>query len=69
MAKTMIAEINVETGEEVLREMNAAEIAQLEKDKAQKLANEQAQMAKATEKAALLAKLGISESEAKLLLS
>jgi hypothetical protein len=69
MTKTMIAEINVETGEEVLREMNAAEIAQLEKDKAQKLANEQAQMAKSAEKAALLEKLGITDDEAALLLS
>jgi DNA-binding transcriptional regulator YhcF (GntR family) len=64
----MILEVNVETGEEVLREMNAAEIVQLEKDKAQKLANEQAQTAKSAEKAALLAKLGITEDEAKLLL-
>ena len=69
MAKTMILEVNVATGEEVLREMNAAELAQLEKDKAGKLINEQAEAAKAAEKAALLSKLGISEDEAKLLLS
>ena len=69
MTKTMIAEINVETGEKVLREMNAAEIAQLEKDKAQKLANEQTEKAKETEKAALLSKLGITAEEATLLLS
>ena len=69
MTKPMIAEINVETGEEVLREMNAAEIAQLEKDKAQKLANEETAALKATEKAALLAQLGITADQAKLLLS
>ena len=69
MTNPMIYEVNIETGEEVLREMNAAEIAQLEKDKAQKLTNEQAQNAKATAKAALLAQLGITEEQAKLLLS
>ena len=69
MTKPMIAEVNVETGKEILREMNAAEIAQVEKDKAEKFTNEQAAKAKAAEKAALLEKLGISESEAKLLLS
>lgn len=69
MTNPMIYEINVETGEETLREMNAAEIAQLEKDKAGKLASEQAEAAKAAEKAALLAKLGLTADEAKLLLS
>ena len=60
---------NAETGEIETREMNAAELKQYEKDikAAQIKAEEEA--VKAAEKAALLAKLGITEDEAKLLLS
>ena len=65
----MIAKIvNVETGEEIEREMTAAEIQQLETDAvnfAQKIKTEEA---KAAAKAALLERLGITEEEAKLLL-
>lgn len=60
---------NVETGEVIEREMTKDELAQAAKDQAEldaRLANAEA---KATEKAALLAKLGITEDEAKLLLS
>ena len=59
---------NVETGEEIEREMNEAEFAQYEADqtaKAERQANAQAQ---AAAKAALLERLGITEEEAKLLL-
>jgi hypothetical protein len=60
---------NVETGEVIEREMNAAELEQLAADKvagdAIKAAAEKAE----TDKAALLAKLGITADEAKLLLS
>jgi len=69
MTKPMIAEINVETGEEVLREMNTAEIAQLEKDKENFLASKKSQAKATDDKTALLAKLGITADEAKLLLS
>lgn len=60
---------NAETGEIETREMNAAELKQYEKDAmaAQIKANEEA--AKSAEKAALLAKLGITADEAALLLS
>jgi lipoate synthase len=56
---------NVETGEIVEREMTAKEISDRE---AQRLAEAQSEAAKAAEKAALLAKLGITEDEARLLL-
>jgi hypothetical protein len=64
-------EFNVETGEEVFteREETAAEKAEREAFQAELAAKSQAEATKATEKAALLAKLGISEEEAKLLLS
>ena len=64
-----IVEINCETGEEVLREATKAE-----KDEAQArqeivTAREAEAEAKATAKADLLAKLGITAEEAVLLLS
>ncbi len=59
---------NAETGEIIEREMNAEELKQWNKDKASWDA-ELAKTAKAeTDKAALLAKLGITADEAKLLL-
>lgn len=60
---------SVETGEVIEREMNAEELAQLTKDKAEVTAALAEAKRKAAEKAALLAKLGITEDEAKLLLS
>jgi len=65
--------INVETGEIIERELNAEEIAQQEIDEAniaaaKAIADAEAE-AKAAQKAALLERLGISEDEARLLLS
>jgi hypothetical protein len=69
MTKEMITIHNVETGEVVTREMNAEELAQMSTDKA--IGNAiKAEIAKVeANKAALLAKLGITADEAKLLLS
>ncbi len=60
---------NVETGEIIEREMTLEEIAQRQADEAKFLAESQATAQAAAAKAALLAKLGITEEEAKLLLS
>jgi hypothetical protein len=60
---------NVETGEVIEREMTAAELKQAEADKAEGSRIKEAEATKAAEKAALLEKLGISDDEAKLLLS
>jgi hypothetical protein len=71
MAKSSIPQIkivNVETGEEIIRDMNAEELAQLETDK---IAWETAKAAKEkaeTDKAALLARLGLTEDELKTIL-
>jgi hypothetical protein len=66
-------EHNVETGEITEIELTAAEIKDIEeRQKKAETRNAVAQAeaeAKATEKAALLAKLGITNDEAKLLLS
>ena len=60
---------NIETDEVIDREMNDTEFAQYEADQAAQLTEEAEAEAKATAKAALLSRLGISESEARLLLS
>jgi hypothetical protein len=59
---------NVTTGEIIEREMNADELKQWEADKAERAAHEAAEATKATAKAALLARIGITEDEARLLL-
>lgn len=66
---TQIKIHNIETGEVIEREMNAEELAQWEADKAKAQAEAQAKSEAAAAKAALLEKLGITEEEAKLLLS
>ena len=60
---------NSETNEIIDREMNDAEFAQYEADQAAQAAQAAAEAAKAEQKAALLAQLGITEEQAKLLLS
>lgn len=72
MAKTstrpMVRIHNVETNEVIDREMNDAEFAQYEADQAAKAEADAAAIQKAADKAALLAQLGITEEQAKLLL-
>lgn len=60
---------NVETNEVIEREMNAQELAQFEKDKAAAKLQAEAKAATLATKASLLQRLGITEEEAKLLLS
>lgn len=68
MTKILTSEINTETGEKIEREMNAQELTQLAIDKAKAEAENEIASTKAADKAALLAKLGITADEAKLLL-
>ena len=65
----MIKIHNAQTGEVIEREMNAEELAQWEATEKEVAAKAQQLAAKQAEKAALLDRLGISEAEAKLLLS
>jgi len=65
----IIKEHNVTTGEIIEREMTAAELAQWELDEAETQRKIEIATAKAAEKAALLAQLGITEDQARLLLS
>ena len=67
--KPQIKIVNVETGEEIIRELNADELAQNKIDVAEQEAKTAAAEQAATDKAALLTKLGISQDDLKTLLS
>jgi len=69
MTKPMIRIHNTETDKVIDREMNNAEFAQYEIDQAESEARKTEAEAKATAKARLLDRLGITADEAKLLLS
>ena len=68
MTKPMIRIHDLATDEVIDREMTDAEYAELQAQQADLAANETAEAQAATDKAALLAKLGITADEAKLLL-
>jgi len=69
MTKPMVRIHNVETDEIIDREMTDAEFKIYEADKAAQAIEQAEAEAKATSKAALLNKLGITAEEAQLLLS
>ena len=69
MTNPMIRIHDTETDEVIDREMNAAELAQHQKDLADQAKATADFEAKAANKAALLAKLGITADEAALLLA
>lgn len=61
--------VNAETGEEILRDANAEELAQMEIDRAAQAAEQAEAKAKATARAAILDRLVLTAEEAALLLS
>lgn len=63
-----VTDINGITGEQVVRDMNADELAQLELDIASAAARATEQAARTVAREALLTKLGITADEAQLLL-
>jgi hypothetical protein len=63
-----IKEVNCTTGEEIVRDANAEEIAQMELDAADAAARQAEAEAKAAQRQALLNRLGITEEEARILL-
>ena len=69
--KVGVKEINAETGEEIFyeRELTAAEVQIVEEREAEQLAAQAEAEEKAAAKAAVLEQLGITEEQAKLLLS
>jgi hypothetical protein len=71
MAKTsrpMVRIHNAETNEVIDREMNDAEFAQYQADKAAQAAADEAKAKSEADKAALLARLGLTEDELKTIL-
>lgn len=67
-SKIQIKEVNCTTGEEIVRDATAEEIAQIESDAVNAEARKAEAESKAAAKAALLNKLGITAEEAQLLL-
>ena len=68
MTRPMVRIHNTETNEVIDREMNNAEYAEYEAAQADFAAKEQAVAEQAAAKAALLARLGITQEEANLLI-
>lgn len=71
MAKTSTLQVtihNAETGEVITRDANAEELAQMELDKAETKAFAEAKVKAEADKAALLARLGLTEDELKTIL-
>ena len=68
MTKPTISEFNCELGVIVVRELTKQEIDQIATDEANAKTELAEAQAKATQKAALLERLGITEDEARLLL-
>jgi hypothetical protein len=67
-SKPQVKIVNCETGEEVIRDATAEELAQMKLDADNVAARKIEAEAKAAEKQALLDRLGITADEAKLLL-
>ena len=67
-SKPQIKIVNVETGEEIIRDANEQELAQIEIDTANAATRKAEAEAKATQRQALLSRLGITEEEARILL-
>lgn len=68
MNKLQIKEFNCETGQEIIRDANAQELAQIEIDAANALKEKAEAEAKETARQAILDRLGLTADEAKLLL-
>lgn len=60
--------VNVETGEEIVRDASVEELAQIEIDKANSQVFAEAKAKAEADKAALLARLGLTEDELKTIL-
>ena len=67
-AKVQITVVNCETGEEIVRDANAEEIAQMEIDAANVEANKAKAEVDAIAKAAILDRLGLTADELKTIL-
>ena len=67
-SKPQVKIVNCETGEEIVRDANVEEIAQMEIDAANEVARKAEIEAKAAQRQAILDRLGLTADEAKLIL-
>jgi predicted flap endonuclease-1-like 5' DNA nuclease len=67
-SKPQVKIVNCETGEEIIRDANAEELAQMELDAANAKARKAEAEAKETAKAALLDRIGLTADELKTIL-
>lgn len=67
-SKPQIKIVNVETGEEIIRDANAEELAQIQLDNANNAALKAEADAKETAKAAILDRIGLTADELKTIL-
>lgn len=67
-SKLQVKEVNCETGEEIVRDATAEEIAQMQLDIDNEKAVKAQAQAKAAERQAILDRLGLTADEAKLIL-
>ena len=67
-SKPQVKIVNCETGEEIVRDATAAEIAQMEIDKANAISAKAEADAKETAKAAILDRIGLTADELKTIL-
>ena len=67
-SKFKITEVNCETGEEIVRDATVEEIAQMELDAANEVARKAEAEAKATAKAAILDRIGLTVDELQTIL-
>jgi hypothetical protein len=67
-SKLQVKIVNATTGEEIIRDANAEEIAQMELDAANYAARQAEAEAKTAQRQAILDKLGLTADEARLLL-
>jgi hypothetical protein len=67
-SKPQIKELNCQTGEEIVRDATAEEIAQMELDATDAIARKAEAVARAAAKQAILDRLGLTADEAKLIL-
>ena len=67
-SKPQVKIVDCTTGEEIVRDANAEEIAEIEASKAEQLSNRAEAEAKEAQRQAILDRLGLTADEAKLLL-
>ena len=67
-SKPQVKELNCETGEEIVRDANADEIAQMELDADNAIAQKAEAQAKETAKASILDRIGLTADELKTIL-